>query len=198
MPQNLRFNFDSRRTAQAACRVLLNQDGQMTLLQVIKLLYLVDREALAKRGNPVTGDRMVSMDHGPVLSGTYDLIKEKGDKSTLATWHKYVGHRQGRNLTAIPARPVADSDAERQLYDHLSAWELRLIDEICARYEGLSAGALIDHVHRLPEWEPPSGTSKPIDPTLILRDAGVAPERIAEIGHEAAEERRLLGILGAL
>ena len=48
----------------------------LTVLQLVKLLYFVDREALLRRGAPVTGDRMVSMDHGPVLSTTLDLINE--------------------------------------------------------------------------------------------------------------------------
>jgi hypothetical protein len=32
-----------------------------------KLLYLADRESLKKTGRPITGDRVVAMEHGPVL-----------------------------------------------------------------------------------------------------------------------------------
>lgn len=196
MALSMRFNFDSRRTAQAACRVLLNQDGRMTLLKVIKLLYLVDREALKRRGTPLTGDKMVSMDHGPVLSGTYNLIKDDAPTEALATWHQYVSPRQGDYLTAIPAKPADGSPDERRLYDHLSAWELHLIDEISRQYGRLSAGALIDYVHDFPEWESPAGSSKPIDPVVILKEAGFAPDQIAEIRREAAEESKLLSIVG--
>ncbi len=42
---------------------------------LIKMLYLADRELLAKRGQPLTGDQPVSMKNGPVLTTTYDLTK---------------------------------------------------------------------------------------------------------------------------
>ena len=48
----------------------------MEYIKLIKLMYLVDRAALNERGWPISTDVYVSMAHGPVLSRTYDLIRE--------------------------------------------------------------------------------------------------------------------------
>ena len=47
----------------------------MSYLKLIKMLYFLDREALLRWGRPVTTDRYVSMDNGPVVSRIYDLIR---------------------------------------------------------------------------------------------------------------------------
>jgi len=46
----------------------------MNYLKLMKLLYLADRESMRRNGRPISGDRYVSMDHGPVLSQTLNLI----------------------------------------------------------------------------------------------------------------------------
>jgi uncharacterized phage-associated protein len=43
------------------------------VLKLTKLLYLADREALARYGEPITYDLPVSMEHGPVLSRALNL-----------------------------------------------------------------------------------------------------------------------------
>jgi hypothetical protein len=50
-------------------RCLLELHGdRMEYVRLLKLLYIADREMMAEAGAPVTGDRAVAMDHGPVLS----------------------------------------------------------------------------------------------------------------------------------
>src|SRR4029077_8119875 len=74
-PMKLRFN--EAKAAQAAARLLKLRGGRMSFLKLIKLLYVVDREALLGGGRPVTTDQYVSMDKGPVLSKIYDLITDQ-------------------------------------------------------------------------------------------------------------------------
>jgi len=40
----------------------------------MKLLYLAERRSFEKHGEPMIGDRLVSMPQGPVLSCTYNLM----------------------------------------------------------------------------------------------------------------------------
>jgi hypothetical protein len=54
-PMVLRFN--ERRATEAAARFLKLRGGKMSYLKLIKLLYLLDREALLRWGRPVTTDR---------------------------------------------------------------------------------------------------------------------------------------------
>ncbi len=59
-------------------------------LGLLKMLYIADRLALKTMDQPITGDRYVSMDYGPVLSGVYDLIKGQPVDSALPLWSKYI------------------------------------------------------------------------------------------------------------
>lgn len=69
------LRFNERRATEAAAKFLKLRGGRMSYLKLIKLLYLLDREALLRWGRPVTTDRYVSMDNGPVVSRIYDLIR---------------------------------------------------------------------------------------------------------------------------
>src|SRR5262245_25785120 len=87
---SFRFNFD--KTLQAAS-VLLELDGdRMGRIRLLKLMYIADRELLAETGRPLTGDRAVAMQHGPVLSHVYDLIK--GEAARAGEWSRFI-HSDG-------------------------------------------------------------------------------------------------------
>jgi uncharacterized phage-associated protein len=62
----------------------------MKYLKLVKLLYIADREALAKWGRPITTDRYVSMKEGPVVSNVYHLIGSEPMPSQQSFWHKYI------------------------------------------------------------------------------------------------------------
>lgn len=51
-----------------------------TFHKISKLMYLADKEHLAKYGRLIFGDSYVAMKHGPVPSETYDMLKAvRGD-----------------------------------------------------------------------------------------------------------------------
>ncbi len=80
------LRFNERRATEAAAKFLKLRGGRMSYLKLIKLLYLLDREALLRWGRPVTTDRYVSMDNGPVVSRIYDLIREEPAPGTDPVW----------------------------------------------------------------------------------------------------------------
>ena len=57
----------------------------MSYLKLLKLLYLAEREALLKWGESMSGDKFVSMLHGPVMSSTFDLIQGGG-----SIWNRFI------------------------------------------------------------------------------------------------------------
>src|SRR6266478_7685187 len=85
----IRFQFNSTKTTQAAAYLLARHKGKLSKGILIKMLYLADRELLAKRGQPLTGDQPVSMENGPVLSKTYDLMKGAG-LEVRSYWEQYI------------------------------------------------------------------------------------------------------------
>jgi uncharacterized phage-associated protein len=62
------MRFNERKATQAAAYLLKRRGGKMSYMKLIKLLYFADRVALSRFGRPITTDRYVSMDRGPVLS----------------------------------------------------------------------------------------------------------------------------------
>ena len=43
--------------------------------KILKIIYFADQEHLVKYENPITFDKYFAMDHGPVASETYNLLK---------------------------------------------------------------------------------------------------------------------------
>ena len=182
----MRFSFNERKAAQAAAYVLSRHSGRLNYMVLIKLLYWADRTALIRRGLPITGDKMISMPHGPVLSGILDLINMGVDEERHA-WFEYVSEPEGYDVK-LRREPETDE---------LSRWEMRLLDEIDERLGHLNKWALRTLSHELPEWEDPHGSSFPIDPAKILRAEGRSTEEIERIAEDA-EELRFFDRLGTV
>ena len=180
----MRFRFNERKAAQAAAHLLERHGGRLNYMVLIKLLYLADRRTLLEHGQPITGDRMVSMPHGPVLGRIYDRIAA-GMIPSSAPWSEYISDPSNYEVQLVGAHPTTDE---------LSRYELRVLDEIDARYGSLDKWVLRDLTHELPEWEDPHGSSRPIEPTTILQAAGHPPEEVERIASEAEE----LWFLGGL
>ena len=66
--------FNERKAAQAAAYLLCKAGGSLNVLKLVKLMYLAERESLRRYGETITGDALVSMRNGPVLSATLDHI----------------------------------------------------------------------------------------------------------------------------
>jgi len=173
----VRTRFREEKAAQAAARLLKLRGGKMSHLKLIKLMYLVDREALVRWGRPVTHDSYFSMPHGPVLSFTLDRINEP-EGSEGAYWHTLIGPKQDNEVSLVTEDVPADQ---------LSPAEEELIDRIFAEYGQMSRWQLRDVTHRLPEWQDPRGSSVRIDPADILRHEGFPEEDINEIAEELEE-----------
>ena len=194
----MRFTFDPRKTAQAAAWLLQRHGGRLTRGRLLKLLYLADRQSLIDTGRPVTGDYMVSMDQGPVLSITYDLIKGKYDEpEARAVWARYV-ETVPHTMQVRATHSVPMPARERFVYDNLSRYEMKVLEQVDEVYGALAWKDLSALTHQLPEWQDPHGSSWPIDPEDILAAGGVSPERVMSIAQEAEESRRLRTLLGAV
>ena len=110
----MRVKFDARKTAQAACQLIQLNDGTMNYMVLVKLLYLADRRALIETGVPVTGDRMVAMPHGPVLSQTLDQINmgEPAPMDEASVWYEYITEPSDYTLS------IKKVPRERTLEEH--------------------------------------------------------------------------------
>jgi len=151
----------------------------MSYMVLIKLLYLADRRTLIETGAPLTGDRMVAMPHGPVLSQTYDFINmgQPVDPDKPIAWYEYITEPHNYSISA----------KKKPETDELSQYELEVLADTFAKFGKMSKWALRDYTHTLPEWSDPQGSSRPIEPETILRASGKSDMEIEELVEEAEE-----------
>ena len=144
---------------------------------LIKLLYLADRQSLVQMGHPITGDWMVSMPHGPVLSRVYDFVN-MGKPEEPTAWFEYISEPRNYDVSCIKDAPETDE---------LSRYEIGVLDSVHEKYGRMDKFALRDLTHTLPEWRDPKGSSLSIAPEDILRAADKSDADIQRIARDAEE-----------
>lgn len=169
------FKFNEIKTTQVAALFLKKNKGKMNYMKLIKLLYLADREALARWERPLTGDSYFSMKKGPILSSVLDIINNGKSICENSYWYKYISE---------PADYEISLEKEPQS-DELSKRELELINEIYDKYKDVNKWDMVDICHKiLPEWEHPGESSIPIRIEDILKAVNKTEREIEIIEEE--------------
>lgn len=172
--------FDPIKAAQASAVLLKTEPARrMSRLRLLKLLYIADRECLKERKRPITGDRPVAMDHGPVLSHTYDLLKGKDVGSPA--WDRYL-HTVGRDVELVEDPGVGK----------LSRYEIERLQEVANRFRDWNDWKVADYTHEFPEYkrnEPPKGSRNPIPVDHVLEAIGLLELKSTLEANAVAEAR---------
>jgi uncharacterized phage-associated protein len=175
LAMNLRFN--ERKATQAAARLLKLRGGRMSYMKLIKLLYLADRKALMQWGRPITTDRYVSMDHGPVLSRILNLTTDGNEPGGESVWSAAI---------AEPSHYDVELKSEPET-DELSQAEINLLDAIFKEFGHKTRWQLVDLTHQLPEWKDPEGSAIPISYRDILKAESKTELEIVAIEDELSQ-----------
>jgi len=163
MDHTVNFPFHWGKTLDAMT-LIAQRLGTVDKVKLTKLLYLIDREHFLRHGVPITGDRLVAMDHGPVPSKCLNALN--GDLSSDE--NRYVLkrlHREDHTFTARDGVTVADA---------LSETERAVIDEVLEKHGPIDQWDLVEELHDLPEFNEAyvKGTSRPITFESILKASG--------------------------
>ena len=135
------FEFDAEKGIEAVL-YLAERLQSPTLHSVSKLLYFADQAHLRNYGRFICGDRYVAMQHGPVPSGIYDMLKWRREGTG---WHhqqadkleRALGIDQGRDI-----RPLRKANI-----DLLSQSDVEALDWAIAKYGKMSFGQLTTESH---------------------------------------------------
>lgn len=177
--------YDETKATQLAAVLLHLRGGRMHYLKLIKLMYLIDREGLLRWGFSITNDKYYSLDKGPLLSRTLDLMTQET-----------LGHAYWKQFISIPLGDWEVQLLKQPEIDELSQAEIELINEIYAKFGPWNRWDLVKYTHTLPEYRDPKGSSLPIDFEDVLLGAGKRPQEIAEVMNDLEEEalfERLIG-----
>ncbi len=167
--------FREDKTTQAASLLIELSGGEIYYMKLIKLLYLVDREALIRWGKPITFDLYFSMDYGPILSQTLDLIAEGVKPGRDSLWLEHISGPSGYNVKL----------KRRAGREKLSQAEIDLVGSIFERYGHIVEWDLVALLHKeLPEWQNPKGSRIPIHYEDILKAVGKDEAEIKAVQDE--------------
>ncbi|MDE0089131.1 MAG: Panacea domain-containing protein [Candidatus Poribacteria bacterium] len=164
--------FNERRTTQVAALLAHYSGGQISVYKLVKLIYLIDRTSLERRGRPVTFDRPYNLPLGPTPSHTYDLVCKPWEGEY---WSQYFSRPQGYIIKLIKDDISSDE---------LSQAQIDLINDVFKEFGNKSFGQLKNHLHSLPEFDDPGGSSNPIDWNTLLKATGWSDEDLITIRQE--------------
>ena len=135
------YSFKIDKAIQAAGVLLSSARArQMSYLRLLKLLYMADRESLARVGRPIIGAHPVAMDYGPLHSEVLDLIK--GETARGGEWSKYI------RTFGYEVELVADPDRTA-----LSQQEIEILNHVAANCREFNEWELVEQTHEFPEWK---------------------------------------------
>ncbi|HUD49724.1 MAG TPA: Panacea domain-containing protein [Candidatus Baltobacteraceae bacterium] len=177
----IRVGFNAKKAAQAANKLLTLSNGERNYMELVKLLYLADREAWLRFECPITGDRMAALPHGLVLSHILNLIRCGPGSIEDGPWFDVVSAPFDYKVKSL--QPFEN--------DELSGAEERLLEEIFSLHGRKDWRQLSILTHRLPEWTDPNGSSLPVSPEQLLKLEKRSNSDIERIAYEFATYARL-------
>lgn len=158
----LKFNFNERRSTQAAAFLIRRNGNKLNYMKLIKLLYLVDRTALIKWQQPITGDTYYSLPYGPIVSKILDKISSGPNPESPDYWSSIIMKSQDDSYSV--------TTIDETEYDELSKREIRLLEGLDDKFKAFSPWDMVAYCHEnLPEWKDPNGSNDQITIQDILK-----------------------------
>jgi len=167
----LRFPFAAEKVTEVAAEFLRLAGGEIYILTLVKLVYLLDRESIAQRGVAVVGGSYLSMASGPVTSEVLDLINNGFLSGFRINWEQFISDRQDHQvgLKNNPGR------------EHLSDVELELIERVFSEHQEQDRFELVAWCHaNCGEWTPLDQGCADIDLERLAEEVGRDREEVIE------------------
>jgi uncharacterized phage-associated protein len=183
--------FNERKVSQMAAYFLHKRGGRMSHLKLMKLLYLADRESLRLYGLSMTGNCLVSMPHGPVLSMTLNLMD--GDVESVPNgWEDLISSKENHELSL-------KNSLQPDTFDELSKADTDVLGSIWNQFGNMSRWEIRDYTHQhCKEWEDPHGSSRPISFEKLFQSLGRSVDEAKRLTDHIDEQQRIDELFAAL
>lgn len=182
----LRNLFSEAKAAQVAAYFLIRTKGSMPLLKLMKLMYLAERRSFQEYGEGISGDRLVSMQQGPVMSITLDLMNG-AIESAAGGWESWIADRAEHQISLRDDKRDSTEDDLLALSDA----DLAVLKQTWDEFGRLNKFQLVDYTHaHCPEWQDPEGSMIPMKPEELFGALGFSAEQssayLARMQEQAA------------
>ncbi len=172
------YVFSALKAAQSAAIILKHKPScEMSYMKLLKLLYIADRESIKETGTPITGDYVVAMKYGPVLSGIYDFMMKRSTDG-FDVWGQFI------DTIGMDLKLVDDPGTSL-----LCKYEIDKLNEVYERYKSFDQFALAALTHSFPEWvQNNPGTSSRDIPLQHIIDAVGRSDSMDDILQAQADD----------
>ena len=136
------MDYNEEKATAVAAYLLGQAGGELNDLKLMKLMYLAEREAIRQRNVGITGDQFFSMQNGPILSQTLNLMYARSPG--LGLWTGYIHASHQRHVKLV--RPLVVDGL-------LSVREQEILERTWAEYGSRDKWELVDLTHTFPEWD---------------------------------------------
>lgn len=170
--------YNEKKAAQVAAFFLFRANGKMPILKLMKLMYLAERASYQEFGEPIIGDKLVSMDHGPVLSITYQHINGE-IHSVEGGWDTWVSGRENYDVSLQD--PSCIRSPELDLLELCDA-DIDVMDQTWGQFGHMTKWQIRDYTHEhCPEWQNPKGSMIPMDFQSFFKALNFSDEQAKEL-----------------
>lgn len=192
----LTFRFSLEKFINALAYFATRGIRDLTKLKAVKLLYLADRYHLLRYGRPITGDRYIAMDLGPVPEDAFQLISRLVEPAevidsqrdrALERLNVYRGFLHRYNYPVLRARTAPDLDV-------FSESEIEALSKTVKEFGAQPARALVDltHQHRAYQRANASrapGSSADLPYEYFFEDAPESAHAVRLLAEREQEDR---------
>lgn len=176
------FPFDAQKATEVAAAFLSLTGGRLNVMKLVKLVYLLDRKAIAARGIPVVGGTYFSLRNGPITSELLDLINYRYAKES--SWGRFISRRLSYDVILFASPGI----------EHLSVFETDLIITISREFSDASQWYMRDWCHKYcGEWTELQQGRQPIFISKLAEQVGRQADEVLE---NAGEQQFLAKIFG--
>ena len=169
--------FDELKTTQVAAFLLKLNNGCLSYMKLVKLIYNANREALKKWKRPITFDYLFSLPHGQIPSNTKNLANNEYPNPQF--WNDHIIRSGNISILIKPAG-----------IDELSRADISLLSEVDKKYKNRTQWDMEDEHHDsnlFPEWRDPKGSSILTEYETLFDCLNFSPEEIKKVSCDIAE-----------
>jgi uncharacterized phage-associated protein len=182
-------DYNAEKALQAFAYLLARHpERKANYYNVLKMLYVADRESMKERGTVISTDTHVAFEAGPSLSKTYYCIK--GQTDSAKRFGEFVQHIKVREVRLLQSPSTGA----------LSKAELRKLDQVFEKFKDFTEKQWEDYTHQFEEWKKNDPRSTPEKRTFIqledLIDAVGMREHKEEILNVLKARKEVDQVLG--
>lgn len=184
MTELIRFKVNIHKCIEGI-DLLAQHKPNITQYYVCKIFYFADKEHLMDWGRPISGDKFVAMQHGPVPSYIYDLIKDTDTEpdEVVDLFNSRINVRRVNNKIHLSSKGTEN-------FSHLSGTDKEYLLDALSKYGNMSFQRVKEITHQdkayIDAWEK-SGSNNELDLSLWFSGSewnGInAVEQLKEISN---------------